>query len=110
MNDEPLYYIRKSEFLERIHHLNMSLSLIQLKYTTRFKKEKNPEMKTWYQAQITEIAQDIQINAKLLKRAEIEEGNNLFWATSTGNMCSRRCTRGEYEEVYGKKKLPNYLI
>jgi len=104
MGNKAIYIISKEEWKKRMMKFIESQTELSLRYTNLLLQEKDPRKKAWYQKQIEELSADIKFNLELLKRADIEDGYNIFWVDEEGNLLMRRCSREEYDEIYGMKR------
>ncbi len=107
--NEVLYYISKEEFKKRLFQINLGLTKIGIRYTSRMLEEKNRKLQEWYKRQIDEIAMDIEHNNQMARRADIEDGFLLYWIDSSGNLSMRRCSSEEYQLIYSRRKKSFYI-
>lgn len=107
--DEEIYFITKEEFRKRMSQFTESLKELYLKYNKLFLKEKSQKKKAWYKKQLDELREDINHNLEMIRRAELEEGYNIYYIDAAGNIALRRCSKEEYEEIYKKGGKACYI-
>lgn len=120
MNDEgeAVIFVTKERAKNILSKLIQDNTQLGIRYTSRLIEEQKKELKgkgnknyqNWLVEEIKEIKEDIKANKKMIWRADIEDGYNLFWMNAENNLLMRRCSSEEYEAIYKPRNRMDYVV